>query len=242
MRFLATFPDLVATTSERGIQLHQYVTGSFEAPVKGGVARVRTGTTYPWDGAVEITVSTSVAEPWTLSMRVPGWCTTAVASVEGESVQSSDSGVIELTRVWHEDDRVALTLQMPPRATEPDPRIDAIRGSLALERGPLVYAVEDADLAPGESVESVEIAAPPSLEATVESEPGLGELTWLSFDALVRADPPDRAWPYRSADAAATVGPARRTRLRALPYFAWANRAGLGMRIWIPARRREPTA
>ena len=238
MRFLAAFPDLVTTISDAGIQLHQFVTGSFQAPVKGGVVRAETRTAYPWEGAVDISIRETVAEPWTLSIRVPDWCTSAVASLnDTEGTAQSGPSTIELTRSWHAGDRVVLKLDMPPRATVPDPRIDAIRGTIALERGPLVYAVEDADLPPGKSVESLEVDESPRLETSTQSEPGLGGLTWLSLDATLRDDPASTPWPYWTVDDGAGAAPrASRTRIRALPYYAWANRAGLGMRIWLPTR------
>lgn len=241
MRFLASFPDLVTTVSDSGIQLHQFAAGSFDAPVKGGVVRAAIKTAYPWESAVEISIGESVAEPWTLSIRVPEWCTSAVASLGGtDKLAESGPGTIELTRTWRAGDRVVLELDMPPRATAPDPRIDAVRGTIAFERGPLVYAVEDADLPAGNSVESLEVAASPHLEASTQSEPGLGELTWLSLDATLRDDPPSTTWPYRNAEnGAATAAPVKPTRIRALPYYAWGNRAGLGMRIWLPTRTRK---
>lgn len=244
MRFLATFPDLAATASEQGLQLHQYVTGSVESPVKGGVVQVMTSTAYPWSGDVEIAISRTVREPWTLSLRVPEWCANATASLAGtDPLRAAGPGTIEITREWREGDRVVLALEMAPVAIAPDPRIDAVRGSLALERGPLVYAVEDADLAPGETIESVEIEAQPNLDSEVRTEPGLGDLTWLSFDAVVRADLSRGGWPYRRANRpAAESGPSNARRLRALPYFAWGNRPGLGMRVWIPTRSRDKTA
>ena len=238
MRFLASFPDLLTTADDNGIQLHQFATGSFEAPVKSGVVRAATETGYPWDGDVEISIDESVAEPWTLSLRVPDWCSTAAARLGGtETLAESGPGTIELTRTWRAGDRVVLSLAMPPRATFPDPRIDAVRGAIALERGPLVYAVEDADLPAGKSVESLEVESSPQLEAVTSSEPGLGELTWLSLDAEARDDPAMPSWPYRNA--AATAVSAKKTKIRALPYFAWGNRAGLGMRIWLPTRTRK---
>jgi DUF1680 family protein len=123
---------------------------------------------------------------------------------------------------------------MEPRVSIPDPRIDAVRGSIALECGPLVYAVEDADLPAGKSVESVEVSETPHLEAVTSSEPGLGELKWLTLDADIRDDSAANTWPYPSTPK--TAKQTTRTKIRALPYFAWGNRAGLGMRIWLPTR------
>jgi DUF1680 family protein len=240
MRFLATLPDLMATVDDHGIQIHQFATGSFDAPVRGGVVRAVTETAYPWDGTVEIAIEQSVAQPWTLSLRVPEWCSVATASLGAEKLAESGPGTIQLTRTWSTGDRVALKLAMPPRATVPDPRIDAVRGTIALERGPLVYAVEDADLPAGTSVESLEVAASPDLEASVWSEPSVGELTWLSLDATLRDDSPGKKWPYRHGHSAtAGVSSGKQTKVRALPYFAWGNRAGLGMRIWLPTRPRK---
>ena len=240
MRFLATLPDLAATANNRGVQIHQYVSGSFVAPLQSGVVEVATTTDYPWDGRVEIEIVRSVAGPWTLSMRVPGWCANATATIAGADRQSqAGPGTIEFTREWAPGDTVLLTLEMAPVAIAPDPRIDAVRGSLALERGPLVYAVEDADLRAGESIESVEIEAESNLNSEVRSESGLGELTWLSFEGIVRSDPPHPASPYRHAKDRVGAESQEARRLRALPYFAWANRPGLGMRVWIPMRSRQ---
>ena len=54
---------------------------------------------------------------------------------------------------------------MPVRVTEPDPRIDAVRGCVAIERGPIVYCVETADLPAGTDLEAVELS--PSVEPAV---------------------------------------------------------------------------
>jgi hypothetical protein len=240
MRFLASFPDLAATVSDRGVELHQYVTGSFDASVHGGAVRISTETNYPWEGVVHVTIDESVAQAWTLSMRVPEWCPSATVSLGAERLAESGPGTIELTRQWAAGDRLTLEMVLSPRVTVPDPRIDAVRGTIALERGPLVYAVEDADLPAGTSVESIEVTASPDLEDAVRSEPGLGDLTWISLDGTLRNQEPVPAWPYRNAHGGrVSIAGGRQLRIRALPYFAWGNRAGLGMRIWLPARARK---
>jgi DUF1680 family protein len=145
-----------------------------------------------------------------------------------------------------------LQLEMPPRATVPDPRIDAIRGTIALERGPLVYAVEDADLPAGGSVESLEVATRPKLGTVTTPEPGIGEMTQVTLKAWIRDDRATASWPYRSVSTDAGAAPAapaesqpagnHEATIRARPYFAWANRAGLGMRVWLPTRSNSKGA
>jgi uncharacterized protein len=238
MRFLACLPGLMTTVDDRGVQLHQFATGSFEAPLDGGTIRASTRTDYPWDGAVEIAIDDSLATPWTLSMRVPEWCVSAVVRMGADTLAESGPGTIELTRVWSAGDRLILNMALTAHVTVPDPRIDAVRGTIALERGPLVYAVEDADLPAGTSVETLEVSATPDLETSVESDPDLGEMAWMSLDATLRQDSHGAKWPYRHGHAP-SVAEGMPTRIRALPYFAWGNRAGLGMRIWLPVRTRK---
>ena len=102
---------------------------------------------------------------------------------------------------------------MPPRLTRPDERIDAVRGCVAIERGPLVYCLEQVDQPPGALVDQVRIDDGP---LTAADRPGLlGGITVVEAPGRVPA-----------SGAAVT--------LRAVPYFMWANR-GLGtMRVWIP--------
>lgn len=239
MRFLASFPDLAMTSTEDGVQVHQYATGRFGAVLAGGGVELRVRTDYPWDGRVDIEVVASVDSAWTLSLRVPSWCRAASAFTPDGAVSAEGSDRIEIRRQWHRGDRVRLDLEMPPRLTYPDPRIDAVRGCLALERGPLVYAVEDADLPAGASVESVEVVEPANveIEAARRSDAAIDGLVGLSFDGFLRSDT-SAAWPYGSPVRDQAEAARKPVRIGALPYFAWANRRRLGMRIWLPARRR----
>jgi DUF1680 family protein len=235
MRFLACFPDLAATVSDRGLELQQYVTGSFLAPVRDGSVRISTETNYPWEGVVQIAIDECDVGAWTLSMRVPEWCPSATVSMGSERLAESGPGTIELTRNWEAGDRLTLKMAISARATVPDPRIDAVRGTIALERGPLVYAIEDADLPDGTSVESIEVDEAPILTEAVQSNSGLGELTWITLEATLRDDESGPKWPYGNLQARrASVAGGRRIRFGALPYLAWGNRTGLGMRIWLP--------
>ena len=237
MRFLAMLPAQVATVDGTGIQLHQFASGSIEAEVGGGRTRIDIATDYPWQGDVVVSVGESAPEPWKLSIRVPGWCPRATARLgDAQVLAVSGPGTMDLTRAWAAGDTLTLRLEMDPAIVVPDPRIDAVRGTVALQRGPVVYAVEDADLPPGGSVESLQIDPATTVLAVPEPVPDLGEIMTLAFEAELRTDPPDIDWPY-VADGPAAQGEANRpTRIwvKAVPYFWWANRPGLGMRVWLP--------
>jgi hypothetical protein len=238
MRILATLEHYLATTSDAGVQIHQYVQGAISAELPDGQrfgARVRTD--YPWAGTVDISVTEAPERVLTLSLRVPGWCDGATVSINGEAADEHDrdGGQIHLTRAWAPGDTVVLELPMEPRITAPHPRIDAIRGTLAIERGPLVYCVEAADLPAGADIEGITIE--PDASLTEARRPDLldGVIT-LQLDAEMH-DEQARVdgWPYAPADEPFRGAAGAPLELQAVPYYAWGNRGPGAMRVWLPA-------
>lgn len=209
MRTLSAWPQYLATADDTGVQLHQYA----NATVRASDVELRVETDYPWDGRVVVHVVRTPDRPWTLSLRVPGWCRAATLSAgDGPAVPVS-AGYAGRGREWRAGDRVVLDLDLPVRRTEPDPRVDAVRGCVAVERGPIVYCVESADLPAGVQLEDVR--HDPTGPLVGSARPDLG-------DGVVGVDVP------------AVVAGARRT-VPAIPYFAWANRGDGGMRVWLPS-------
>jgi hypothetical protein len=216
MRLLSSWQQYLATTDHTGVQLHQYATADIEADVGGAPVRLAVRTDYPWHGRIAVRVVETPDRPWTLSLRVPQWCRSAtLTGPDGEVPVVTGDGPARQLRRWRAGDSVVLTLDLPVRVTEPDPRVDAVRGCVAVERGPLVYCLESVD-------------APAGVE--------LEELVWDGSRAPVTAPRPDlggtvvgvtvpvvRRW---AATGPLTAG--------AIPYYAWANRRVEAMRVWIP--------
>jgi DUF1680 family protein len=123
---------------------------------------------------------------------------------------------------------------MSPRLVAPHPRIDAVRGCLAVERGPLVHCLEQADLPDDVELDEVRLAADPDL--TVTPRPDLlGGVVAVRARGVVRpASTSD--WPYGPAATGAT-GAEREVDLLAVPYHTWANRGPNAMRVWVPSSR-----
>ena len=102
---------------------------------------------------------------------------------------------------------------------------------MALERGPLVYAVEQADLPDGVTVDDLRLD--PTADVTAEHRSDLlGGVTVLRAHGRAVTSEPD-GWPYRPAG---EPGSPQGTDIviMAVPYFAWANRAIGPMRVWLP--------
>jgi len=207
MRLLASWNQYIATVTAEGVRIHQYADADISGP--GGV-RLRMRTEYPWRGRVTVHIDETPSDPWTLSLRVPGWCSTALLTLPGSA--PVEVGSVSQTRQWRRGDAVVLDLQMPIRITLPNPRVDAVRGCLAVERGPLVYCLESADLPDGVELE---------------------DLVWDGTGRTVEMPRPDIAETLVGIEVP-LVSKGRELSACAIPYYAWANRTPGGMRVWIP--------
>jgi DUF1680 family protein len=248
MRLLASLEHYVASTDDGGLQLHQYAGGRYAGAVAGTTTAVSVNTDYPRTGRVRITVEEGPAgRPWTLSLRIPQWSADPRVAVAGEDPAPAPAadGWLRLERSWAPGDEVVLDLRVAPRLTRADPRVDAVRGCAAIERGPLVYCLEGVDH-PGGGLDDVVLDTRAPLAE--EHRPDLlGGVTTVTAAGHRRALPEQGWWPYRDATRPAPADGAERPdepdeshgtplRLTAVPYYAWANRSDGPMRVWIPTR------
>ncbi|GGN95861.1 hypothetical protein GCM10010112_86590 [Actinoplanes lobatus] len=237
-RLMASLHTYAATGDDNGLQLHLYADGTVSA---GGHA-VTVETRYPWDEQITVTVTSPSDQPWTLSLRIPAWCPDARLAVNGTPAPSRDQvkdGYLRLHRIWHPGDRIVLTLAMPVRLVAAHPRVDAVRGTAALTRGPLVHCLEHADLPTsgplaGALFEDLELD-PAAPAAVAYHGSGLAPVT---LRVGVRLRTASGGPLYRDLNRTGPP-PAATTTVTAIPYFLWANREPGPMRVWIPLAPRE---
>jgi hypothetical protein len=222
MRVLAAWNQYLATTDQGGIQIQQYANAEIAADLTAGHVRLSVETDYPWDGRVRIGVLAAPGAPWSLSLRVPAWSRASTITDGVRDPMAVPAGTYWTSgpREWRAGDVITLDLDMTPRVTVPDPRIDAVRGCVALERGPLVYCLETADTPPGVALEEIRVAG--------DVRPSPIDRSDLATGVVGLALPAYRA----SFDG----GAERPIDIEAIPYFAWANRTVEAMRVWIPVR------
>ena len=224
------------SSDDAGVRVHQFM--PLEATVElsaVGPVKLRLAPAFPWDGHVRIVIGQTPATAWTLAVRIPGWCNQATLCVNGEPVDGAGArgryGRIE--RSWCTGDVAELSIPLPVRLIEPHPRIDAIRGCVAIERGPLVYCLEAVDQQTGAELLDLRIDAEAPTEAVWRGDVLDGVMAVLAPGAVV--DPID--WDdvlYRMVGAQ-TASLRSRAMLMAVPYYAWANRGAHPMRVWIPS-------
>ncbi|MFD1545330.1 glycoside hydrolase family 127 protein [Nonomuraea guangzhouensis] len=166
-RTLASLAAYVATSDAGGVQIHHFTPGE----ITHGPLALRVETGYPWSGGVSVRVLSGGSGQ--ISLRVPAWAKGARLSYGPATPASSDishmSGVREVEPGyavvegdWQPGDEIRLELPMAPRWTFPDRRVDALRGSVAVERGPLVYCAESVADEPPLADVAARVSSPPT--------------------------------------------------------------------------------
>lgn len=245
-RLAASLHAYVATRSDEGVQLHLYAAGEITLGSARDDERVRlvVRTAYPWDGRVEVEAAEPLVVP--LALRVPGWADEAAVRLTVDG-RPADLVVRDgYVRVPASADRpvrhVVLDLPMPVVPLAAHPRVDAVRGCVALRRGPVVLCLEQADLPDGVVLEDVRLVAGSPLTAVAGDAEGV--------PVVVRAqgvhEPADGRPAWRPAPWAdgPGVGPGSRPgdplELTFVPYHAWGERRPGAMRVWVPLASVTP--
>jgi len=231
MRTLASLEHYAVIGNAEEVRVHQYMTGRFSATPLGGEATLEIDTNYPWDGKVRVVVARAPGGVWALTVRVPPWALDATVDINGERHDAGAAhGWLQIRREWRQGDELVLELPLRPRFTRADPRVDADRGLVAVERGPLVYCVESVDQ-PGQRLDDI-VIDPGSQPLVGDPVPALGGITTLGLAAERRRHDSTSWWPY-SSDGSAPESPTGRVSVKAIPYYAWGNREPGAMRVWL---------
>ncbi|MBB3695247.1 glycoside hydrolase family 127 protein [Sphingomonas sp. BK580] len=223
LKLMGAMPGYVYATRDREVYVNLFVGGRATIHTPDGPVKLRQVTDYPWSGRVEFVIDQAPASPLSLLIRRPGWCETALLTINGTPADASTgaNGYVALDRRWRPGDVVRLDMPMPVRVMHADPRVKSATGRVALMRGPIVYCMESRDLP--DLATSAVVPSSFSPRRTVE----LGGVVVL--DGFVSVP---------SQSASALYGPSGGARVRskatAIPYFANLNRGPVDMAVWLP--------
>jgi uncharacterized protein len=244
MRLTASLQNYLATTVGDTLYLHQFTGAELAAPLPGGELTIRLVTSYPWSGAVEVQVTGAPPAPAGLALRQPAWSASGHLLLNGQSVPADPAGAgyLLVHRQWQPGDVLRYELDIAPRLTRPDRRIDAVRGTAAIERGPLVYCFEQADQPAGIDLEDLALI-PGDLGERAVTVPDVGPTVLIEAATAHNPAPSASGLPYQQdpeATAPAANPAGDQVIATAIPYFQWDNRDGRTMRVWLPLAQPTP--
>jgi len=235
-RTLASLGGYTATADRAGVRLELLAGAEIRTVLPGGRrVGLHVATGYPWQGRVRVQITESDGAPWSVAVRVPSWARGATLTVDGGTRGAPAGQYAGAERAWRPGDELVLELPIAPRWTFPDPRLDAVRGTVAVERGPLVYCVESVDLPAGLDLDRVAVVtrAPPVDAPRGDPTAPLG--VNVPVIAAAAGDPP--GWPY-GLDRPGAIAAAAQA-LHLVPFYARANRGPAAMRVFLPEHGGE---
>lgn len=236
-RFIPSLPGYIYAVKDRDLYVNLFMSNKADLKVAGKDVVLSQSTHYPWNGGIAITVDKNKAGKFAMKIRIPGWVRGQVVpsdlytytdgkrlgytvSVNGRPVKAElQNGYFTIDRQWKKGDKVDLHFDMEPRTVKANNKVEADRGRVAFERGPIVYCAEwpDNDF----DVLGVLVNQSPEVEV-VEKPELLYGLNQLVTDAQVLKFTDDGRL------AASDV------KLTLIPYYAWCHRGSGAMSVWLP--------
>jgi hypothetical protein len=236
-RTFASLPGYFYSTSSDGIYLHLYDNSELNWHLENGVGlKVTQKTNYPWDGMIEVSVTPARPSNFTFYLRVPGWVDQAKVAVNGKAVTGAKPGeYLAISRQWSPGDVIRLQLEMPVQVLQANPQVTDDAGRVAVQRGPLVYCLEELDQPAGVVMSDLAVDLGRKPESQFQSELKsdlLGGVVVLHHTGVAY----ERAASRNALYSRFGGGPAqsRRVPLTFIPYYAWSNRQETSMQVWTP--------
>ncbi|MTI28852.1 glycoside hydrolase family 127 protein, partial [Fulvivirga kasyanovii] len=163
IRFIPSIPGLIYSKHEDSIYVNLYASSKATIEIESNTISLVQETDYPWNGVVNIRIDPKEKAPFTLKLRVPGWArnevlptdlysykeaahTTGSVLINGKRQNiAHEEEYVSITREWEAGDVVTLELPMEIQKVVSHDSIAQNRGKVALEYGPIVYAIEEVD-------------------------------------------------------------------------------------------------
>ncbi len=241
-RLIASLGNYVYSTSDKGVWVNLYIGSEVSIPVQKQKLGLSMQTGYPWKGTTTIGITEAPKQAIQLRLRIPGWLQAAApgglyyfedkqaavmqVKVNGTIVgYQQEKGYAVIDRKWKKGDVVEVVTPMEVRRVLSRPELKQNNERVALQYGPMMYCVEDAD----NKGQAWNFIVPKATDFVVGYEPGLlGGVNTISFTGKASVG---------SSDGQA-IELANKT-IKAIPYFSWNNRGAGGMQVWLPTAFRQ---
>ena len=239
-RTFASLPGYFYSTSKDGIYLHLYDNSELDWHLEDGTGlKVVQKTKFPWEGAAHITVTPAKPSEFTFYVRIPGWSAATKVTVNGSLVNGATPGqYLAVRRKWSAGDVLHLDFDMTTQVVQANPRVVDDFGRGAVQRGPLVYCLEQLDQPEGTPLFDVSLdlrkAGSQQFHEEFRSDLLDGVVVVRHVGGI--AEKPSshtKLYSHYTPETPKT----KQVELKFVPYYSWANRAPSQMQVWTPILR-----
>ena len=236
-RFIPSLPGYIYAVKDKNVYVNLFLSNKSNLTVAGKKVALSQTTEYPWNGDITVNVDQNAAGQFAMKIRIPGWVRNQVVpsnlyqytdgkrlgytvTVNGSVVGAiSADGYYTIDRRWKKGDKVQIHFDMEARTVRANNKVEADRGKVSVERGPLVYCAEHPD-------NNFDI-----MGALINQNPqftlGKGEIAGTPIQTLTTSAQTlnfNKQGKLEAADQTLTL----------IPYYAWCHRGSGKMRVWLP--------
>ncbi|TRX39393.1 glycoside hydrolase family 127 protein [Flavobacterium restrictum] len=163
IRFIPSIPGLIYSTNRDVLYVNLYASNTAKITLDKTDVVLSQQTNYPWDGKVTLTVLPKKESEFTIKLRVPGWARNQVLpgdlyhyksaasakvtlTINGKPFEyKENNGYITISRKWKKGEIIEMKLPMEVKEVVTNTKVESNKGKVALEYGPIVYAIEEID-------------------------------------------------------------------------------------------------
>lgn len=238
-RFLPSLPGYVYAQNKNDLYVNLFMGNTSKIALNVTNVNITQTTDYPWKGKVDLNIDPQKTAQFTLRIRIPGWANQEPVpgdlyrylekksapvslSINGKPTSFvSEKGYAVIKRTWKKGDVVSLDLPMETDKIVSNQNVRDDVGRFVLERGPIVYCLEGPDnkdslvqniMIDKNAIGTAQYHTNLLNGVDVISIPGQSAKRQLNSDSLLITD----------------------QAVKAIPYYAWANRGPSEMTVWIP--------
>ena len=237
-RFIPSLPGYIYAVKDRNVYVNLFLSNKSNLTVAGKKVGLSQSTAYPWNGDITVNVDQNAAGQFAMKIRIPGWVRGQVVpsnlyqytdgkrlgytiTVNGQQVAASITadGYYTINRKWKKGDKVQIHFDMEPRTVRANNKVEADRGRISIERGPLVYCAEHPDnsfdIMGALMNQNPQFALGKTQIGGTTVQTIVTDAQTLNFDQQGKLQATDQ-------------------KLTLIPYYAWCHRGSGKMRVWLP--------
>jgi len=231
-RLLASLTGYFYAVSSDAIWVNLYAESEATVDVSGNKVVLSQTTNYPWDGAIRIDINPDRTAEFAINVRIPVWADGATVTVNGAELQSAQPGsYVAIRQSWKQGDSIEIDFPFRMRTIRSHPLVMENSGRVALFHGPLLYCVESVDN-PDVEIRTVGLAKSGKFDVRFEPDllGGVNAIGFVGVSAAPQGDWEGLLYCDSQIQMPFDFEPVE---LRAIPYFAWANRQAGRMQVWL---------
>lgn len=232
-RLLTSLNQYIYSVNDDTVYAHLYIGGEAEIKMKSGAFRISQKNRYPWDGKVTFYMESSPVELITMAFRIPNWCKKWSLFINGKREENIiiKQGYALHRRTWRSGDKIELNFDMNIEVIYSNPKVRANSGKIAIQRGPLVYCLEEVDN--GENLPAFSVNLKSGFTAHTDEKLMKNAVVIKGKAArIVEDDWKDNLYSNHQPIE-------REVDITAIPYFMWGNRKPGEMLVWVRKKETE---